>query len=176
MSLNNITFNLNGQDVSVAVESGNSLLNVLRDQLNVTSLKSSCLMGECGACTIIIDGKAMNACLVLAPTVAGKKVETVESLGDETHLHPIQKAFKEIGAFQCGFCTPGFIMSTKALLDSNPNPTREEVREALSGNLCRCTGYVKPIDGVLKAAADMAGGSDKVDAIMYAADAMKKEA
>ena len=175
MSLTNISFNLNGKDVSVDVECSDSLLNVLRNQLHITSLKSACVMGECGACTIIIDGKAMNSCLVLAPTADGKKVETLESLGDSKHLHPIQKAFKDTGAFQCGFCTPGFIMSTKALLDKNPSPTREEVKEALSGNICRCTGYVKPIDGVLKAAEEMREQS-RVNAVMQAAESIRKEA
>lgn len=169
-----IDFNLNGSPVSVEADFSETLLNVLREKLQITSLKSSCVMGECGACTIIIDGKAMNACLVLAPTVEGKDVETLESLGDAEHLHPLQKAFKEMGAFQCGFCTPGFIMSAKALLDKNPNPTRDEVRQALSGNICRCTGYVKPIEGVLKAAEEIRQMS-REDAIMLAADALGKE-
>lgn len=169
-----IEFILNGESVNVEIDFSESLLSVLREKLQITSLKSSCVMGECGACTIIINGKAMNACLVLAATVEGKEVETLESLGDAEHLHPLQKAFKEIGAFQCGFCTPGFIMSAKALLDNNPNPTRDEVKEALSGNICRCTGYVKPVDGVLKAAEEIRQLSG-VDAIMLAADSLRKE-
>ena len=174
MAIKTINFNLNGKDVSVDVDCAESLLNVLRNQLHITSLKSACVMGECGACTIIIDGKAMNSCLVLAPSVDGKKVETLESLGNSRNLHPIQQAFKDVGAFQCGFCTPGFVMSTKALLDKNPDPTREEVREAISGNICRCTGYVKPINGVLKAAEAMKE-QNRVDAVMQAAEALRKE-
>ena len=174
MAIKTINFNLNGKDVSVDVDCAESLLNVLRNQLHITSLKSACVMGECGACTIIIGGKAMNSCLVLAPSVDGKKVETLESLGNSRNLHPIQQAFKDVGAFQCGFCTPGFVMSTKALLDKNPDPTREEVREAISGNICRCTGYVKPINGVLKAAEAMKE-QNRVDAVMQAAEALRKE-
>ena len=174
MAAEKITFYLNGEEVCVEVESSETLLSVLREKLLVTSLKSSCVMGECGACTVIIDGKAMNACLTLAPTIEGKRVETVESLGDAAHLHPLQKAFKEIGAFQCGFCTPGFIMSAKALLDKNPNPTREEVKVALTGNICRCTGYVKPVEGVLKAAEEMRTLT-REDAILQAAEVLGKE-
>lgn len=174
MALTNITFNLNGKDVSVDVECSDSLLNVLRNQLHITSLKSACVMGECGACTIIIDGKAMNSCLVLAPTAHGKRIETLESLGTSRNLHPIQKAFKDVGAFQCGFCTPGFVMSTKALLDKNPNPTREDVEVALSGNICRCTGYVKPIEGALKAA-EVLREKNRVDAVLKAAEVIRKE-
>lgn len=175
MAMTTITFELNGKETSVDVDCSSSLLNVLRDQLHITSLKSACVMGECGACTIIVDGKAMNSCLILAATVQGKKVETLESLGDSKNLHPIQKAFKDTGAFQCGFCTPGFVMSTKALLDKNPNPTREEVIEGLSGNICRCTGYVKPIDGVMKAAEDLRE-MKRVDAVMIAAASIREEA
>ena len=169
-----VRFVLNGEPVSADAAVGESLLNLLREKLNITSLKSSCVMGECGACTVIIDGKAMNACLVMAATVEGKIVETVESLGTPEHLHPLQKAFKEIGAFQCGFCTPGFLMSAKALLDENPDPTREEVQEALSGNICRCTGYVKPVDGVLKAAKEMQDLS-REEAVVQAAAMLRKE-
>lgn len=174
MSTTNISFNLNGKDVTIDVECSATLLQVLREQLKITSLKSSCVMGECGACTIIIDGKAMNSCLVLAPTIDGKHVETVESLGDTNHMHPIQRAFKETAAFQCGFCTPGFIMSTKALLDKKPAPTREEIKEALSGNLCRCTGYKKPLDGVEKAA-EIIREEKKIAAVKQAAKYMKNE-
>lgn len=169
-----VQFILNGEQVSAYVSTGESLLNLLREKLNITSLKSSCVMGECGACTVIINGKAMNACLVMGATIDGKTVETVESLGTPDNLHPLQKAFKEIGAFQCGFCTPGFIMSAKALLDENPDPTREEVKEALSGNICRCTGYVKPIDGVLKAAKEMQTIT-REDAIIQAAEMLREE-
>lgn len=169
-----IEFHLNGEPVGVEVDFSESLLNVLREKLQITSLKSSCVMGECGACTIIINGKAVNACLVLAATVEGKNVETLESLGDANHLHPLQKAFKEIGAFQCGFCTPGFIMSAKALLDKNPDPTREEVKAALAGNICRCTGYVKPVDGVLKAAKEIRQ-MNRVDAVMKVSEVLGKE-
>ena len=145
-----VCFNLNGSDVSCFVSPEMSLLTVLKDVLHVNSVKRSCVEGECGACTVIVDGKAMNSCLILAATIEGKAVKTVESLGAPGNLHPIQKAIIEHGASQCGFCTPGLIMSVYALLDKNPNPTEQEVRRALSGNLCRCTGYVKPVAAVMQ--------------------------
>ena len=150
-----IGFTLNGEEKSVFVEPNNTLLQVLREQLGVTSPKRSCEEGECGACTVILDGKAVNSCLVLAVTVGGKRVETVESLADGSELHPLQKAFIEIAAAQCGYCTPGMLLAAKALLDANPDPTYEEVKAGLVGNLCRCTGYVKPVQAVLTAAAEL---------------------
>lgn len=157
MNTTHIHFTLNGSPVSAEVPNDRTLLKFLREDLHITSLKNSCNVGECGACTILLDGEAVRSCLILAVMVDGKRVETLESLGNPMNLHPIQKAFLEVGAVQCGFCTPGMIMTTKALLDHNPNPTREEARIALSGNICRCTGYKKILDAVLLAAKWMRG-------------------
>ncbi|MBI4267338.1 MAG: (2Fe-2S)-binding protein, partial [Chloroflexi bacterium] len=129
-----------------------TLLEVIRDKFQLTGTKESCSLGDCGACTVILDGKAVNSCLVLAVAARGKEVLTIEGLRNEAGLHPIQKAFIEHGAVQCGFCTPGMILSAKALLDENPTPTENEVREAIAGNLCRCTGYVKIIEAILSCA------------------------
>ncbi len=152
-----IHFTLNGSPVSAEVANDRTLLKFLREDLGITSLKNSCNVGECGACTILLDGEAVRACLILAVMVDGKRVETLEALGNPLRPHPIQRAFLEAGAVQCGFCAPGMIMTTKALLDHNPNPTREEARLALSGNICRCTGYKKILDAVLLAAKWMRG-------------------
>jgi len=149
-----VCFLLNGEEQTVQVEPGSTLLEVLRDRLGVTGPKRSCEQGECGACTVILDGKAVNSCLVLAMSVAGKSVETVEGLG-RGGLHPLQKHFYELAASQCGYCTPGMIMAAKALLDQNPDPSYEEVKVGLSGNMCRCTGYVKPVKAVLAAAQEL---------------------
>lgn len=164
-----ISFVLNGRPVEATITPEMTLLTVLKEVLNINSVKRACVGGECGACTVIVDGMAMNSCLVLAATIDGNKVETLESLGTPEHLHPLQKAFYEMGASQCGFCTPGFIMSAKALLDKNPDPTEEEIRVALSGNLCRCTGYVKPVQAVQKAVAEMKVSDAAVVAIQAAA-------
>jgi aerobic-type carbon monoxide dehydrogenase small subunit (CoxS/CutS family) len=149
-----ITFLLNGEEQRVAVEPNLTLLDLLRERLHVTSPKKSCQRGDCGACTVLLNGKAVNSCLVLAVSAAGKAVVTVEGLGF-TDLHPIQKHFVEMAASQCGYCTPGMILAAKALLDENPDPTREEVKDGLSGNLCRCTGYVKPVEATLAAAKEL---------------------
>jgi aerobic-type carbon monoxide dehydrogenase small subunit (CoxS/CutS family) len=149
-----IRFALNGEEQTLEVEANQTLLQLLRDQLHVTSPKRSCEQGECGACTVILNGEAVNSCLVLAVTVDGKAVETVDGL-DKGVLHPLQKHFQELAASQCGYCTPGMLMAAKALLDTNPDPTYEEVKEGLSGNMCRCTGYVRPVEAVLAAAQDM---------------------
>jgi carbon-monoxide dehydrogenase small subunit len=149
-----IRFVLNGEEQLVEVEAGQTLLQLLRDQLHITSPKRSCEQGECGACTVILDGKAVNSCLVLAVTVSGKAVETVDGLG-KLGLHPLQKQFQDLAASQCGYCTPGMLMAAKALLDANPSPTYDEVKEGLSGNMCRCTGYVRPVEAVLAAAREM---------------------
>ena len=145
---------LNGEEQLVEVEANQTLLQLLRDHLHVTSPKRSCEQGECGACTVILNGRAVNSCLVLAVTVNGKVVETVDGL-DKEGSHPLQKHFQELAASQCGYCTPGMLMAAKALLDVNPDPTYEEVKEGLSGNMCRCTGYVKPVEAVLAAAQEM---------------------
>jgi aerobic-type carbon monoxide dehydrogenase small subunit (CoxS/CutS family) len=155
-------FFLNGEERSVLVEPRVTLLELLRDRLGVTSPKRSCERGECGACTVVLDGKAVNSCLVLAVSVAGKSVETVEGLGGKD-LHPLQKHFYEMAASQCGYCTPGMIMAAKALLDENPDPSYEEVKVGLSGNMCRCTGYVKPVAAVLAAAREMREGASSGD-------------
>ena len=143
---------VNGETVEVDVEPSTMLLDVLRDELGLIGVKEGCGKGECGVCTVILDGKAVPSCLVPAMIATGKEVLTIEGMGRLGKLHPIQEAFIEHGAIQCGFCTPGMVLSAKALLDSNPDPTEEEVRVAISGNLCRCTGYVKIVDAVLAAA------------------------
>ncbi len=150
-----VPFTLNGQPVQITVKATTTLLDALRDECHVTGPKKGCGTGDCGSCTVLLDGEPVNSCLVLAVTVRGKNVVTVEGLGDPEHLHPLQKAFHEHYASQCGFCTPGMLLVAKSFLDKNPNPTREEVQEAISGNLCRCTGYVKIIDAILAAAEAM---------------------
>ncbi|NIM18115.1 MAG: 2Fe-2S iron-sulfur cluster binding domain-containing protein [Candidatus Aminicenantes bacterium] len=150
-----INFVLNGSEVTVAIEAHKRLIDVLRGPLGLTGTKEGCGEGECGACTVIVDGRAVNSCLYPALEVEGKSVTTIEGLlGTDNNLSIIQEAFVDQGGIQCGFCTPGMIMSTKALLDDNPDPTEEEIRDALLGNLCRCTGYVQIIESV-KSAADM---------------------
>jgi len=148
-----IHFTLNGHEVSVEVESHKMLLQVLRDDFQLTGAKDGCGQGECGACTVLVDDISIDSCLYPAFEVEGKSVTTIEGLvGEGSNLHPIQEAFVENGGVQCGFCTPGMIMSAKALLDENPDPTDEEIRKGISGNLCRCTGYVQILDSIRKAA------------------------
>jgi aerobic-type carbon monoxide dehydrogenase small subunit (CoxS/CutS family) len=148
-----ISFCLNGSEVTLSVAAHKRLLDVLRDDLGLSGTKEGCGEGECGACTVIVDGRAVNACLFPAPEVDGKQVVTIEGLvGPGNELSVIQKAFAQGGAIQCGFCSPGMIMATKALLDENHDPTDEEIREALLGNLCRCTGYVQILEAVRLAA------------------------
>jgi carbon-monoxide dehydrogenase small subunit len=144
-----IKLNVNGEIHEVTVKPYWTLLHVLRNELGLTGAKLGCGTGECGACTVIMDGKAVPSCLILAAQAEGKKIVTIEGLSDGLKLHPLQEAFVKYGAIQCGFCTPGMILSAKALLDKNPNPTEKDVREALSGNICRCTGYVKIVKAVL---------------------------
>jgi carbon-monoxide dehydrogenase small subunit len=149
-----ITFELNGMQVETAAEPHQRLLDVLRDTLGHTGTKEGCGEGECGACTVIVDGRAVNSCLYPAPEVDGTRVTTVEGLASPgSTLSPLQEAFLEAGGAQCGFCTPGMVMTTVALLERNPDPTDREVREALTGNLCRCTGYVQIVESILQAAA-----------------------
>jgi carbon-monoxide dehydrogenase small subunit len=139
-----IKFNLNGEPVDVEIEPHLTLLQLLRDGLGLTGTKEGCGMGECGACTVLLDGKTINSCIFPAMEADGKSVTTIEGLTDaQGNLHPIQKAFIEYGAIQCGFCTPGMVLSAKALLDENPKPSEEEIRNAIAGNLCRCTGYIQ---------------------------------
>jgi carbon-monoxide dehydrogenase small subunit len=147
-----LRFVVNGDPVEVAVEPATTLLECLRQDLHLTGSKQGCDKGDCGACTVLLDGRAVLACLVLAHAVAGRQVTTVEGLASAGRLHPLQDAFDSQGAAQCGFCTPGMLMSAFALLEENAQPTREEVRQALAGNLCRCTGYTKILDAVVTAA------------------------
>lgn len=147
-----VEFRLNGSEVSVFVDGAASLLTALREGIGDTGPKGGCWQGGCGACTVLIDGQPHLSCLMLAEACAGRSVETVSGLADGPRLHPLQTAFMERFAAQCGFCTPGMLMAAKALLDRNPAPSREEVVEAISGNLCRCTGYEPIIEAVLDAA------------------------
>jgi aerobic-type carbon monoxide dehydrogenase small subunit (CoxS/CutS family) len=146
-----LTMTLNGEEVTVEVKPSTLLVEVLRDQLELTGTKVACGEGECGACTVLLDGQPVNSCLVPALKAQGREVLTVEGLAPLGELHPLQKAFVEHGAVQCGYCTPGMLMSAKALLDHNPSPTEDEVRLAISGNLCRCTGYAKIVEAILDA-------------------------
>ncbi|HID63061.1 MAG TPA: (2Fe-2S)-binding protein [Anaerolineae bacterium] len=150
---------INGEIHSLAVEPNVTLQEVLREQLGLTGTKQGCDTGECGACTVLIDGMAVNSCLVLAVDAGGKEITTIEGLAQNGNLHPLQVAFHEWGAIQCGYCSPGMILSAKALLDRNPNPSRREIQEAIAGNLCRCTGYVKIIEAIQAAAATMREGA-----------------
>jgi len=143
-----LEMDVNGKRIVLEVEASAMLVDVLRDQLGLTGTKVGCREGECGACTVLVDGMAVNSCLVPALKVRGRRVETIEGLASEGQLHPLQEAFVERGAVQCGYCTPGMIMAAKALLDKNPHPNREETKSGLSGNLCRCTGYSKIIEAV----------------------------
>jgi len=147
-----IELKVNGESYDVAAEPRRTLLEVLREQLGLTGTKEACDAGDCGACTVLLDGKPVPSCLVLAVDAQRKDILTIEGMTSGPELHPIQKAFVDYGAIQCGFCSPGMILTVKALLDRNPNPTEKEVREAISGNLCRCTGYVKIIEAAMVAA------------------------
>lgn len=148
-----IRLQVNGRERVVAVAPHRTLLQVLREDLGLTGTKEGCSVGECGTCTVLLDGRPVNACLVLAVTAVGHAIETIEALGDARHPHPIQQAFVAAGAVQCGFCTPGMVLTAKAFLDANPAPAEADVRRAISGNLCRCTGYEKIVQAILDAAA-----------------------
>lgn len=150
-----VTLNVNGRECPLLVPKGERLLWTLRERLGLTGAKCGCGTNDCGACRVIVDGVARNSCVLLTRNMEGKRIETIEGLSDGLTLHPIQQAFIDAGAVQCGFCTPGMIMSAKALLDANPNPSEEEVREAIKPNLCRCTGYIKIVEAVLLAARRM---------------------
>jgi len=152
-----VTLKVNGETRTASVPAETTLLRMLRDNLNLTGSKLGCDVGDCGACTVIVDGKPVNSCLMLAAQANGRDVLTIEGLASMDRVHPIQKAFEECASLQCGFCGPGVIMSAKALLDENSNPTIPQIRDALGGNLCRCTGYVKMIEAILIAARDMRG-------------------
>lgn len=156
MSKRLITLVVNDQQYDIAVLPHRTLLQVLREDLGLTGAKHGCGLGECGACTVLVDGVPVNSCLMLAVQAHGCKVTTIEGLALNGRLHPLQEAFVEHGAIQCGFCTPGMILSAKALLDKNPRPTEEEIRGAISGNLCRCTGYQKIVEAIESASRTMA--------------------
>jgi carbon-monoxide dehydrogenase small subunit len=153
-----ITLNINGEDMDLRIAPNDVLVDVLRKEARLTGTKKGCGQGDCGACTIIVDGKAVLSCLSLAIAQQGKKITTIEGIADQKtgEMNPIQKSFLNHGAVQCGYCTPGMVMSSYALVAHNPNPTRQEVRRALSGNLCRCTGYVKIVEAIASAAKIMA--------------------
>jgi len=153
--MTDVVLRVNGRERKASVPPETTLLQLLRDHLGLTGAKLGCDVGDCGACTVIVDGKAVNSCLMLAGQVDGREVLTIEGLATRDRLHPIQRAFEEHASLQCGFCGPGSIMSAKALLDDNPNPTPQEIRDALAGNLCRCTGYTKMIDAIRDAAREL---------------------
>jgi aerobic-type carbon monoxide dehydrogenase small subunit (CoxS/CutS family) len=147
-----LTFTVNGEAVDVLVDDYKTLLEILREDLGLTGTKHGCELGECGACAVLVDGQPLLSCLVLGVEAGDRRVTTVEGLTEDGRLHPLQECFADLGAAQCGYCTPGILMTAKALLDSEPHPSRERIREALSGNLCRCTGYGQIIDAVEAAA------------------------
>jgi len=148
MKLVQIRFLLNGKEEHLLVKPNATLLDMLRNEFRLTGTKKGCDRGDCGACTVQIDGKAVNSCLVLAPQIANKKITTIEGIGSPEHPHPVQQSFLEKDAIQCGYCIPGMIMCAKALLEENPNPTTQEIQTYISGNLCRCTGYLHQIDAI----------------------------
>lgn len=150
-----INLTVNGERHSLEVLNKRTLLEVIREDLGLTGTKKMCDMGDCGSCTVIMNGRAVNSCLILAVDADGAEVLTIEGLSQDEGLHPLQTSFIERGAIQCGFCTPGMILAAKALLDENPSPTELEVKEAIAGNFCRCTGYVRIVDAILAAAQTM---------------------
>jgi carbon-monoxide dehydrogenase small subunit len=149
-----LTMQLNGEEVTIPIEPDALLVDVLRQHLGLTGTKEACGEGECGACTVLLDGQPVTSCLLPALKAQGREVFTVEGLASGGELHPLQKSFIEHGAVQCGYCTPGMLMAAKALLDRNPHPTEQETKEAISGNLCRCTGYVKIVEAIKAASSD----------------------
>ncbi len=156
-----IAFELNGEPVEVAFAPHKTLLEVLREDLGLTGTKHGCELGECGTCTVLLDGKPVLSCLALGLACAGRRVKTVEGMAQGGKLHPLQEAFAELGAAQCGYCTPAFLLAAEALLSESPRPTRDEMKQALSGNLCRCTGYIKIYEAVELAAARLRGEDAK---------------
>ena len=157
MSLQHVTTTVNGDAAEFLCDATETLLDALRERLGLTGSKEGCASGDCGACSVMLDGRLVCACLVLAAEADGREVETIEGMAGTGELHPLQTKFLELGALQCGVCTPGFLVAAKALLDENPDPGETEVRYWLAGNLCRCTGYDKIIRAVLETAADLRG-------------------
>ena len=157
MSKKHVTTTVNGDPAEFLTDPGTTLLDALRDELQLTGSKEGCGSGDCGACSVIVDGRLVCSCLMLAVEAEGRRIETIEGLAHGTELHPLQQKFLEHAALQCGFCTPGLLVASKALLDANPDPTEEEARYWLAGNLCRCTGYDKVIRAVLDTAAELRG-------------------
>lgn len=159
MSKRHIILMVNGLERELLVEPNRTLTQVLREDLRLTGTKHGCGIGDCGCCTVLMDGQAVNSCLLLAYEAVGHEITTIEGMADGTTLHPLQYSFIELGAIQCGFCSPGMLLSSKALLANNPSPTEEEIRLGLSGNLCRCTGYQKIVEAVHDASQKMKGAS-----------------
>jgi aerobic carbon-monoxide dehydrogenase small subunit len=147
-----ITLNVNNREYDLVIPVNQTLTQVLRENLRLTGTKQGCSVGDCGSCTVLLDGEPVNSCLVLAVEADGRHIQTIEGLAEDGKLHPVQQAFVELGGIQCGFCSPGMILTAKALLDKNPAPTEPEIREAVSGNLCRCTGYQKIVESIQSAA------------------------
>lgn len=156
-----LTIEVNGEPTRVAFAPHKTLLEVLREDLGLTGTKHGCELGECGTCTVLLDDIPVLSCLVLGQACAGRRVRTVEGMATADGLHPLQETFADLGAAQCGYCTPGFLLAAEALLDANPSPTRDQIKEALAGNLCRCTGYLKIYEAVELAAERMAGSADR---------------
>jgi carbon-monoxide dehydrogenase small subunit len=156
--IHRIQFTVNGEPYDLEVPSHYTLLRVLREQLVLTGTKNGCEAGECGACAVLMNGEPVNSCMVLAPEAQGSAIRTIEGLAHDEQLDPLQAAFVATGATQCGFCTPGILVNARALLDRNPNPNDDEIREALVGNLCRCTGYIRIIDAIKMAARSQGSG------------------
>jgi aerobic-type carbon monoxide dehydrogenase small subunit (CoxS/CutS family) len=152
-----IKFTLNGEETEVAFAPHKTLLELLREDLNLTGTKHGCELGECGTCTVLVDGRSILSCLMLGLEAEGRAVTSIEGMANGATLHPLQDTFADLGAAQCGYCSPGFLLAAKELLDKKPQPSRDEIREALSGNLCRCTGYIKIYEAVELAAARMRG-------------------
>jgi len=150
-----LKFILNGKEVVVETEPSVRLLDLLRDRFNLTGTKEGCGIGECGACTVLMNGKAVNSCLIFAAQVEGNEIITIEGIANGNELHPIQKSFLKYGAVQCGFCSPAMVLSAFALLEENPNPTEEEIKDAIAGNLCRCTGYKQIIEAIKEIAEEL---------------------
>ena len=152
-----ISFNLNGEATEVVFAPHKTLLEVLREDLGLTGTKHGCELGECGTCTVLVDGRSILSCLMLGLDAEGREVTTIEGMAENGRLHPLQDTFADLGAAQCGYCSPAFLLAAKELIEKSPNPSRDEIKEALSGNLCRCTGYIKIYEAVELAAARMRG-------------------